>query len=96
MVRYVENINKKVVFFFSSPQINKYYFIILTIVLLFSLGGPFWVEISSNKNITMGNEEIKKLQKEVQDLHEQEQTREVKVEAHQSEVVQTTNLIHHV
>ena len=37
---------KKVVFFFSSSKINKYYFIILTITLLFSLGGLFWVEIS--------------------------------------------------
>ena len=46
--RYVENTNKKIVFFFSSSKINKYYFIILTIILLFSLGGPFWVEISSN------------------------------------------------
>ena len=46
--RYVENTNKKVVFFFSSPKINKYYFIILTIILLIFLGGPFWVEISSN------------------------------------------------
>ena len=44
----------------------------------------------------MGTEEIKKLQKEVQALCEQEHTRDVKVEAHQSEVVQTTNLIHHV
>ena len=42
--RYVKNTNKKVVFFFSSSKINKYYFIIL----LFSLGCPFWVEISSN------------------------------------------------
>ena len=32
---------KKIVFFFSSSKINKYYFIILTIFLLFSLGGPF-------------------------------------------------------
>ena len=39
---------KQVVFFFSSSKINKYYFIILTIILLFSLGGPFSVEISSN------------------------------------------------
>ena len=39
---------KKVVIFFSSSKINKFYFIILTIILLFSLGGPFWVEISSN------------------------------------------------
>ena len=38
--------NKKVVFFFSSSKINKHYFIIL----LFFLGGPFWVEISSNGN----------------------------------------------
>ena len=44
----------------------------------------------------MANEQIKKLQKEVQALREQEQTREVKVEARQSEVVWTTNLIHHV
>ena len=92
MGRYVENTNKKVVFFFSSSKINKYDFIIL----LFFLGGPFWVEISSNKKITMANEQIKKLQKEVQALHEKEQTREVKVEARQSEVVRTTNLIHHV
>ena len=48
MGRYVENTNKKVVFFFSSSKINKYYFIILTIILLIFLGGPFWVEISSN------------------------------------------------
>ena len=32
---------KKIVFFFSSSKINKHYFIILTIILLFSLGGPF-------------------------------------------------------
>ena len=38
----------KVVFFFPSSKINKYYFIILTIILLLSLGGPFWVDISSN------------------------------------------------
>ena len=44
----------------------------------------------------MANEQIKKLQKEVQALREKEQTREVKVEARQSEVVRTTNLIHHV
>ena len=36
-------------FLFSSSKINKYYFIILTIILLFSLGGPVWVEISSNE-----------------------------------------------
>ena len=29
----------------------KYYFIILTIILLFSLGVPFWIEISSNDNV---------------------------------------------
>ena len=47
--RYVENMNKKkVVFFFSSSKINKYYFINLTFILLFFLGCPFWVEISSN------------------------------------------------
>ena len=34
--RYVENTNKKVVFF-SSYKINKYYFIILTIILLIFL-----------------------------------------------------------
>ena len=45
--RYVENTNKKVVFFFSSFKINKYYFIILTVILLIFLGGPFWVEIFS-------------------------------------------------
>ena len=39
---------KKVVFFFSSSKINKYYFIISTISLLFFLGGPFSFEISSN------------------------------------------------
>ena len=39
--RYVENMNKKVVFFFSSSKINKYYSIMLNIILLFSLGGPF-------------------------------------------------------
>ena len=39
---------KKVVFLFSSSKINKYYFIIFTIILLIFLGGPFWVEISSN------------------------------------------------
>ena len=48
MGRYDENTNKKVVFFFSSSKINKYYFIILTIISLIFLGGPFWVEISSN------------------------------------------------
>ena len=32
--RYVKNTNKKVVFFFSSSKINKYYFINLTIILL--------------------------------------------------------------
>ena len=48
--RYVKNTNKKVVFFFSSSKINKYYFIILTIMLLIFLGGPFWVEISSNEH----------------------------------------------
>ena len=47
--RYVENTNKKVVFFLFFPKINKHYFIILTIILLFLLGGPFWVEISSNE-----------------------------------------------
>ena len=44
----------------------------------------------------MANEQIKKLLKEVQALREKEQTREVKVEARQSEVVWTKNLIHHV
>ena len=39
--RYVKNTNKKIVFFLFSSKINKYYFIILTIILLFSLGGPF-------------------------------------------------------
>ena len=29
-------------FFLSSSKINPYYFIILTIILLFSLGGPFY------------------------------------------------------
>ena len=48
--RYAENTNKKVVFFFSSSKINKYDFNILTIILLFFLGGPFWDEISSNEN----------------------------------------------
>ena len=41
---------KKIVFFFFFSKINKYYFIILTIIWLFLLGGPFWVEISSNDN----------------------------------------------
>ena len=36
--RYVENTNKKVVFFFLHPKLIN---IILTIFLLFSLGGPF-------------------------------------------------------
>ena len=31
--RYVKNTNKKVVFFFSSSKINKYFIIILTIIL---------------------------------------------------------------
>ena len=35
--RYVESTNKKVFFFFSSSKINKYYFISLAIILLFSL-----------------------------------------------------------
>ena len=39
--RYVKNMNTKSSFFLSSSKINKYYFIILTIILLFSLGGPF-------------------------------------------------------
>ena len=39
--RYVENTNTKNSFFLSSSKINQYYFIILTIILLFSLGGPF-------------------------------------------------------
>ena len=39
--RYVENTNTKSSFFLSSSKINQYYFIILTIILLFSLGGPF-------------------------------------------------------
>ena len=39
--RYVENTNTKCSFFLSSSKINQYYFIILTIILLFSLGGPF-------------------------------------------------------
>ena len=38
---YVENTNTKSSFFLFSSKINKYYFIILTIILLFSLGGPF-------------------------------------------------------
>ena len=40
-MRYVENTNTKSSFFLSSSKINQYYFIILTIILLFSLGGPF-------------------------------------------------------
>ena len=39
---------KKSSFFLFFLQNYKYYFIILTIILLFFLGGPFWVEISSN------------------------------------------------
>ena len=39
--RYVENTNRKSSFFHSSSKINNYYFISLTIILLFSLGGPF-------------------------------------------------------
>ena len=39
--RYVKNTNKKSSFFHSSSKINNYCFIILTIILLFSLGGPF-------------------------------------------------------
>ena len=43
--RYVENTNTKSSFFISFSKINQYYFnyyfIILTIILLFSLGGPF-------------------------------------------------------
>ena len=39
--RYVKNMNTKGSFFLSSSKINQYYFIILTIILLFSLGGPF-------------------------------------------------------
>ena len=39
--RYVENTNSKSSFLLSSSKINQYYFIILTIILLFSLGGPF-------------------------------------------------------
>ena len=39
--RHVENTNTKNSFFLFSSKINKYYFIILTIILLFSLGGPF-------------------------------------------------------
>ena len=39
--RYVENTNKKGSFFNSSSKIKNYYFIILTVILLFSLGGPF-------------------------------------------------------
>ena len=39
--RYVENMNTKSNFFLSSSKINQYYFIILTIILLFPLGGPF-------------------------------------------------------
>ena len=39
--RYVKNTNTKGSFFLSSSKINQYYFIILTIILLFSLGGPF-------------------------------------------------------
>ena len=38
---YVENTNTKSNFFLSSSKINQYYFIILTIILLFSLGCPF-------------------------------------------------------
>ena len=53
--RYVENTKKKVVFFFSSSKINKYSFIILTIILLFSLGGPFGVKISSNEVLIYGH-----------------------------------------
>ena len=41
-------------------------------------------------------EEIKQLQHEVQALLDQERTREVEVEAHQSEAVRLTVLIHHV
>ena len=51
--RYVKNTNKKVVFFFSSSKINKYYFNFLNIILLIFLGGPFWVEISSNAWLTL-------------------------------------------
>ena len=43
---------KKLLFFLSSSKINKYYFIILTIILLFFLGGPFWIEIFSNVELT--------------------------------------------
>ena len=39
--RYVENTNTKSSFFLSSSKINQYYFIILTIILLFSLEGTF-------------------------------------------------------
>ena len=39
--RYVKNMNTKSSFFLSSSKINQYYFIILTIILLFSFGGPF-------------------------------------------------------
>ena len=39
--RYVANTNKKLVFLFLSPKLIKCYFIILTIILLFSLGDPF-------------------------------------------------------
>ena len=38
--RYVKNTNTKSSFFLSSSNINHYCFIILTIILLFSLGGP--------------------------------------------------------
>ena len=39
--RYVKNMNTKSSFFHSSSKINNYYFIILTIILSFSLGGQF-------------------------------------------------------
>ena len=39
------------------------------------------------------NAEIKRLQQEVQTLHEQEQSREVEVETHQSEAKRITDFI---
>ena len=39
--RHVKNKNTKSSFFHSSSKINYYYFIILTIILSFSLEGPF-------------------------------------------------------
>ena len=38
--RYVKNTNKNVVFFFSSSKINKYYFIILTIISIVHFRRP--------------------------------------------------------